>query len=405
MRSHASPMTCRARGAPCWLALALFAGVSCAQGGPTPQAPAPDSEIQVLLDQDMMQRGGAPAEAWAAYGVMLLYAASQPSAMRLDDYGIELAARTLLANFWNDRPAEERARDAYLQALVAVEQAGYLDEYVVVNLARPGWTIPAEALARLDLAGFAAWQREHLAEHRVETWAAIERADALPARVPGEDLPSVAELNVGGEPCAELPKAAAAFAAWREEEARLPGAALVARDRAIFLAALALAREDAAYRGRDITWVSERAAEVSFLTGFCEIERQNVEASVEALRTAVRLEPLAAMSHLELASALIVARDLDASMREIQTAIALSDDRCRLGSAWRRKGYVEIELGRLDDAERSYRKSLEYDPQSKLARSELLIIAKQRAASGGEDDGSTPPPAAGEMTRSVCPGE
>jgi len=126
---------------------------------------------------------------------------------------------------------------------------------------------------------------------------------------------------------------------------------------------------------------------------------------VEALRTAVRLEPLAAMSHLELASALIVARDLDASMREIQTAIALSDDRCRLGSAWRRKGYVEIELGRLDDAERSYRKSLEYDPQSKLARSELLIIAKQRAASGGEDDGSTPPPAAGEMTRSVCPGE
>src|ERR1044071_696457 len=46
-----------------------------------------------------------------------------------DDYSVELAGRTALADYW--REATDRKPDTYLDKLVAVQAAGFMEEYVI----------------------------------------------------------------------------------------------------------------------------------------------------------------------------------------------------------------------------------------------------------------------------------
>ncbi len=85
---------------------------------------------------------------------------------RNNDYGCEFTARRHLVEAWEEHLVEHPdAADAYLDALLRVRDAGYLDEYTVRYFGREHWSVPAEV--RLD--EFRRWQQRHLEGHRPQT--------------------------------------------------------------------------------------------------------------------------------------------------------------------------------------------------------------------------------------------
>jgi hypothetical protein len=85
---------------------------------------------------------------------------------RVSTFDCETKARSHLVDAWQEaRIRDDSVSDAYLDALLAVRHAGYLDEYVVHYFGKPSWDVPA----RLDEAGFQDYRRRHLRGHRPET--------------------------------------------------------------------------------------------------------------------------------------------------------------------------------------------------------------------------------------------
>ena len=101
---------------------------------------------------------------------------------RASSYGCEFTARIHLVDAWMEKRAgTESASDPYLDTLLGVRDAGYLDEYTVYYLGREDWQVPAE----VDLAAFDTWRRSHLRRHRPETrlvgsWAYREQVTPTP---------------------------------------------------------------------------------------------------------------------------------------------------------------------------------------------------------------------------------
>ena len=82
---------------------------------------------------------------------------------RNSDYGCEFTARQHLLDTWQTQRAEHaEATDPYLDTLLRVRDAGFLDEYTVHYFGRSDWQVPAEV--RLD--EFRRWQRDNIPRHR-----------------------------------------------------------------------------------------------------------------------------------------------------------------------------------------------------------------------------------------------
>ena len=82
---------------------------------------------------------------------------------RNSDYGCEFTARQHLLDAWEAQRAEHGgAVDPYLDTLLRVRDAGFLDEYTVHYFGRSGWLVPAEV--RVD--EFRRWQRGNLPGHK-----------------------------------------------------------------------------------------------------------------------------------------------------------------------------------------------------------------------------------------------
>jgi len=363
-------------------------------------------DLEVDLESDMND----PSErAWAIYGEALRAAIEARPAtahnQSLDDYPIELAARGALARHWEATRTADSASDAYLDVLVAVYQAGHLEEYVLAVFGRPGWTVPADALDAIDFPPFLDYARANLREHRIETRAGV-RGAGIPEfpDEPGATLPELELMAADGTLCGQLAEAQQALTRWVAEASQLDGVALAAADPAEFAESLAQARELPAARARGVTWVSPLAASISFHVGFCEIDRKNYAASIRPLQTAVDLYPRFPLWRLELAKAFTIEKRFDDAEREIATAIASTRDACVLGGAWRSRGYLLIDRGQLREAYEAYITSLEYDPRSRLAIAEIELIRKELARES--DDASLPdyvPPAMGEQQIMECP--
>ena len=85
---------------------------------------------------------------------------------RNSNYGCELTARQHLLDTWEEQRAEHAAAsDAYLDELLRVREAGFLDEYTVRYFGRDHWRVPAE----VRVPAFRDWQRVHLRDHRPQT--------------------------------------------------------------------------------------------------------------------------------------------------------------------------------------------------------------------------------------------
>ena len=108
-------------------------------------------------------------QAWVAYSLMksacqLEIGGDNPS--RGNSYGCEFSARRALVDSWEEQLVDDAmASDAYLDALLQVRRAGFLDEYTVYYFGEDDWLVPAE----VDVARFRSWKRQHLGRHRPKT--------------------------------------------------------------------------------------------------------------------------------------------------------------------------------------------------------------------------------------------
>lgn len=108
-------------------------------------------------------------QSWVAYSLMksacqLDIGGEIPA--RVSDYSCEYTARRHLVSTWHEQRLEHGdIADSYLDDLVAVHEAGYLDEYTVRYFRHREWQVPIEV--RVD--EFRRWQRKHLRGHRPQT--------------------------------------------------------------------------------------------------------------------------------------------------------------------------------------------------------------------------------------------
>ena len=108
-------------------------------------------------------------QSWVAYSLMK--SACQldiggPIPARVSDYSCEFTARQHLIDTWQEQREEHGdIANPYLDDLVAVRDAGFLDEYTVRYFGRREWQVPVEV--RVD--DFRRWQRKNLRNHKPQT--------------------------------------------------------------------------------------------------------------------------------------------------------------------------------------------------------------------------------------------
>ncbi|MDH3351773.1 MAG: hypothetical protein OEM60_02425 [Gammaproteobacteria bacterium] len=108
-------------------------------------------------------------QSWVAYSLVksvcqLELGGDNPA--RQSSYGCEFTARTVLVDAWAEQRAQDPdISDAYLDELLAVREAGYLDEYTAYYFRRNNWQVPEE----VDVDEFTEWRRRHLRRHRPQT--------------------------------------------------------------------------------------------------------------------------------------------------------------------------------------------------------------------------------------------
>ena len=108
-------------------------------------------------------------QSWVAYSLarsvcQLEMGGDNPA--RQSSFACELKAREVLVDAWGEhRALNPGLGDAYLDALLDVNSAGYLGEYTAEYLYREGWQVPAQPGAR----SFRDWRRQNLRGHRPQT--------------------------------------------------------------------------------------------------------------------------------------------------------------------------------------------------------------------------------------------
>ena len=108
-------------------------------------------------------------QSWVAYSLMRSACQLEvggPNPARVSNYGCEFTARKHLVETWDEQRTEHPGvSDVYLDQLLLVRDAGFLDEYTVHHFARRNWQVPVE----VDVADYIRWQRKHLRRHKPET--------------------------------------------------------------------------------------------------------------------------------------------------------------------------------------------------------------------------------------------
>ena len=391
------------------ITLAALAGCGHSTVGPHPAgAPSPatasavgDSQIVVSADVGSPELIGL----WSVYGLALADAAEK---IGRADYAGEVSARALLADRWKELRADKRFHDPYLDLLVDVRDAGFIGEYVLAYLARPGWTVSGDELARLNAPAFKTWADTHLPkDHRALTAATVRLRGLPPTPIPGVHLPTTTELNPAETPCTNLqPVIDRAVADWDREARALPSVALSIELAEQTLPSLERLSRDPRARRDGIVFVSPAALEILFAAGFCAVDRHDWPAAETMLRRAVELSPANANVRGELVQTLIMEKRPDEADSQLETALAFSDSPCQTAMLWRKRAYILFDRGKLVDSYRAYARSLEFDPQSELARTEMNLIVTTLQRAGTYDDKVLAPlvaPANGKMHVTSCP--
>mgnify|MGYP001817314496 FL=1 len=113
-----------------------------------------------FLAERAMADGDPAYQSWVRYSLarstcQLQLGGDNPA--RQSAFECELTARRMLADAWREN-AGLVATDAYLDDLLAVDEAGYLEEHVAAEFGRRQWSLPAD----LELRDYRRWKRQSL---------------------------------------------------------------------------------------------------------------------------------------------------------------------------------------------------------------------------------------------------
>jgi hypothetical protein len=387
--------------------------IACAHTGAPPASPSAAPAAGGVGDIDVSTDVGPPEiiALWASYGVVFTTAAEK---LGHDDFAVELEARTFLADAWKRERATSGARDAYLDALLAVREAGFMSEYVLAFLTREGWTISGDALQKLNVDGFASWAAAHLDKsHEAITRVRLHlKPPARPLVVPGRDLARAEEISPQHKSCDDLRRIIEpARAEWNREASALAAVPLSVASRAQILPSLRELGAEPRARREGVVFVSPRVLQVMFDAGFCAVDRNEWADAETLLREAVAVSPASTGTRGELVQTLIMEKKLDAADVELDRALATSDSVCQSAILWRKRGYILFDRRKMVESYRAYAKSLEFDPQSEIAHNEMQLIVKLLHQTGTYDEKqlgeALGPPGEriipGKMTVSKCP--
>ncbi|HKA14562.1 MAG TPA: tetratricopeptide repeat protein [Myxococcota bacterium] len=164
---------------------------------------------------------------------------------------------------------------------------------------------------------------------------------------------------------------------------------------------MATARGEQPIATRGATWVPARPYWLLFLAGFSANEHEDYAQAERWLDGAMANRAPRRDARSELTHALVFQRKFDRADAILDRTLAQSQDRCELGYAWRRRGYIRFEQRRLDESRIAYQKSLEYDPDSEIARSELEMLRNTIVQEGGHPGWYVPPASLTQVT--TCP--
>jgi hypothetical protein len=343
-----------------------------------------DGDAPVILDSAFSQLGQPVGASWLAYGIakMATYREHRPPKANTsaDDFAIELVARRLQSETWAEVRADPKTPpNADLDRQLEISKAGFLPELVVAVHSSAGWTVPRETILGLRLEEFAKRFTGRFSRARFADYVPPGGTAGPP--VPGGDFPDPASLPYGAASCGRARAAReAAWRRWGELEPLLGGAPVSASSPPDFGRQLIALKRDPAEAERGATWVSDRVGYLAQLEGFCAIEEKDWPRAEVMLRRAVALLPAEANPRLELSLVLVKLGRLDLALKETDKVLATDTDGCAIARAWRRRGYVLIDLGDLPAARQAYEKSLVVDPGNRLALSELETIARSTAA-------------------------
>jgi hypothetical protein len=153
-------------------------------------APARPKPAQLVVGSEAVATGTMGLAAWMAYGnkrAQLIKERTGHFHNRSgDDYTLEIASRQAMVEVWAKSRTFNETPNPYLDLMLELSTAGYLEEYVVVFFAKPGWTIPGAALSLLNIPEFTQWSAQKLAGHQPQTLVQAKPADAPEApQVPG----------------------------------------------------------------------------------------------------------------------------------------------------------------------------------------------------------------------------
>jgi hypothetical protein len=370
--------------------------LGCAHEGATPGQQAPQhGQAEVKVGPGALKDGDLVLAAWLVYGTRKseLYAASTSPAANdsADDFALELGAREAQCKFWTTQSHGQT--HAVLDRQVEIWKAGFLPEMVLLVHARPGWTVPANLVTSLKLKEFI----ERFAGDYVPgaPVTLIPSSGKLVPDEPGADFPAPERFPIAPDSCRQgQAEREAIWKQWHAMQAKLGGTPLSAASPVHFGQQVLVSRDDPAYEGKALTWVSQRVAHFAMLEGYCAVEVKDWPRAIDMLGRASALLPADPGPRLELALALTSVHRNQEALAHVDRVLRTEKEGCAAALAWRRRGYVLYELGALEAARSAYEISLTLQPSSQIAHNELRSIASEleRHAGSGSSGPPLPPP-------------
>ncbi|MEW5851580.1 MAG: hypothetical protein AB2A00_22510 [Myxococcota bacterium] len=392
--------------------LALLVLGGCAGGKAAQRADADDGKrhLGIVVDSGILDQGNVSA-AWLGYGAALAVgwttADEKKEAPNL--FHVELEARKSLRQIWKELNEKTPEKDAYLDELAQIIDAGFGAEYVVTSFALPGYTLTAEEVRALRLAEFDAWRRQTMPTHKPLTLARVEPDKSFRQPVVlGHGLFSTEEVKARSVRCGSVLKTFPARLSEFETQARQSEARpYVFSSREDLLRTLTDEATAVAARERGVHWASPRVRMAYFLVGFCHVDKGAMTSAERVLRQLLVFNPHDVEGMSELAQALLGQKRFQDALPLLEAAVRLeSDDGCTRARRLRQLGFALIELDRLEEARLAYEESLRWEPKHPNPPQELAYIEKLQRRKGTPPEKPVPKPGPTtgntKQTISVC---
>lgn len=132
--------------------------------------------------------------------------------------------------------------------------------------------------------------------------------------------------------------------------------------------------------GVDIVWVNCVYPRAFYYLGFLNVKLQRFDKALDFLKLGQALDPINPNFKCEMGQALVGLRRLDEALACYDSVPAVNEDVTAhaFAMATRGRGFVLIEMEKLDEAERAFQASLELEPNNPVALNELEYIAQLR---------------------------